>query len=138
MSAETNLGFNLESVSVVLRNGTTEAVVVSEPSFGEEAQFEAHFARILPHVASAARSVFEGGTDAAALVGKAQAFAGLLALCGEYLYALICLSTGKPRDWLNSITRESGINLVSALVKVNAPFFVRVSQGLLGSLTQKV
>jgi hypothetical protein len=42
---------------------------------------------------------------------------------GEDLIALVMFTTGKPRDWFDSLPTDEGVALVTAIYEVNKDFF---------------
>jgi hypothetical protein len=49
----------------------------------------------------------------------------IMGIGGEELLSLVAFSTGKPRDWLDTIALDEGIELTKAIIEVNSDFFVK-------------
>lgn len=57
---------------------------------------------------------------------------------GEGVFDLICLATGKDRDWLDSLEADDGINLVAKVVEVNLDFFAQKLTPSIEAFAQRI
>jgi hypothetical protein len=62
----------------------------------------------------------------------------LLAEGGEDVLAVLCLATGKPRDWFDTLPMDEGVNLLSAVITVNADTFQKKMLPALQGLLKQV
>lgn len=80
----------------------------------------------LPKVLTKARTVYGA---IAHLIEKDMSEAGLIlevmAVGGEDLMDLVCLSIGEDRDFLDTLQIDEGVKLVGTFLEVNLSFFVQ-------------
>ena len=66
-------------------------------------------------------SMFSAGAD----LNDATLISEVLAHGGENFIQLLCLATGKPRDWFDELESVDGVQLSTAFLEVNVSFFVQ-------------
>lgn len=44
---------------------------------------------------------------------------------GEDVFSMMCVATGKSRQWLDDLSGADGMDLLSAIIEENADFFIR-------------
>ena len=55
----------------------------------------------------------------------ATAIAGLIATGGDHILDLMVIGSHKPREWIDNLDMDEGATLLTAILEVNADFFIR-------------
>jgi hypothetical protein len=71
-------------------------------------------------------------------IDQTQVIIEAMAVGGEDLIAMICLSTGKSREWFDTLEMDDGVRLTGAFLEVNLGFFVRKVMPELKITTQRL
>lgn len=80
----------------------------------------------LPLVLQKARTIYGGVSHLLENGGgEAAVVLEIMAVGGDDLISLMCISTGKDRDFFDALQMDEGVQVTSAFLEVNLSFFVQ-------------
>lgn len=74
---------------------------------------------VLTKLSEPASKLYAGNIKDISLISE------LFASCGEDIIGLMALCLGKPVDFINNLSQDEGIALVTAFIEVNSDFFIQ-------------
>lgn len=62
----------------------------------------------------------------------------LIEKAGEDVWTMMCMAIGKDRAWLDTLSGEEGVELLSTIIEENSDFFIRKLSPAIVALSERV